>query len=138
MPDLQTALEDDIKSWEGIQAVPHQFGGTEFQWGTVEIGHIHSGAHRGMTDIPFTRRIREALVAAQLAHIHHTLPDSGWITFQIRTPEDAEAARMLMRLSYVQKRRRQLSAEAFAAELAALPLPETVKQAAQGQIEKEE
>jgi hypothetical protein len=128
-----TTLESDIASWDGVQAVPHRFGGTEFQWGNVEIGHIHRG---GMTDIPFTRRIREALVAAQLAHIHHTLPDSGWITFQIHTPEDVEAARTLMRLSYLHKRRRRLPADALSAEIAILTLPETVKQAAFGQVEE--
>ena len=131
------ALEADIAAWEGVQTASHQFGGKEFQWGTVEIGHIHDGRHSGMTDIPFTRRIRDALIASELAHIHHTLPDSGWITFQIHTEEDIEAARTLMRLSYLHKRRRRMSVEEFTTELAALDLPDTVKQAVQRQQDQE-
>jgi hypothetical protein len=129
MAELEAAFETEVTSWDGIQAVPHRFGGTEFQWNNVEIGHIHSG---GMTDIPFTRRIREALVEAQIAQIHHTLPDSGWITFHIRTPDDVETAQILMRLSYIHKRRR-VSQEAFLAELETLALPGIVKTAARGQ-----
>lgn len=130
-----TALEQEIAAWEGVSAEPHRFGGIEFQWGGVEIGHIHRS---GMTDIPFTRRIREALVAAQITQPHHLLPETGWITFYMRTPQDQQTVRTLMRLSYLQKRRRRMPAEQFAAEMAALPLPEAVKQAAGGSIETEE
>jgi len=129
------ALEQEIAAWEGVQATTHRFGGIEFQWGGVEIGHIHRG---GMTDIPFTRRVREALVAAQITELHHLLPETGWITFYIRTPQDLETVRTLMRLSYLQKRRRRMPHDDFVTELASLALPETVKQAAQGHIEKEE
>ena len=129
MVDLQTALEIEVKSWDGIEAVTHRFGGTEFKWNNVEIGHIHRG---GMTDIPFTRRIRQALVATQLAQPHHFLPETGWITFYIRTSEDVETACILMRLSYIHKRQR-LSQSDFLAQLETLVLPEPVKWAAQGQ-----
>ena len=129
MIDLQNALELEIKSWEGVEAVTHRFGGTEFQWNNVEIGHIHRG---GMTDIPFTRTIRKALVSAQLAQPHHLLPETGWITLYIRTSDDVEIASLLMRLSYIHKRRR-LSQADFLAELETLGLPASVKWAAQGQ-----
>ncbi len=128
-------LEQEISAWDGVQAAPHRFGGVEFQWGGVEIGHIHRG---GMVDIPFTRRIREALVAAHITELHHLLPETGWITFHIRTPQDIDTVRTLMRLSYLQKRRRRLPQGDFAAEMASLALPDSVKQAAQGQIEKED
>jgi hypothetical protein len=135
MTDLYTPLEQDMKTWEDIQTVPHRFGGVEFQWGHVEVGHVHRG---GMMDIPFTRRIRETLVDAHLVQPHHLLPDTGWVTFYIRTPEDLETARTLMRLSYLQKRRRRMSAAAFATELEALALPDAVKQAAQGQPQEQD
>jgi hypothetical protein len=134
MADLEAAFETEVTSWDGIQAVPHRFGGTEFQWQNVEIGHIHRG---GMTDIPLTRRIREALVEAQIAQTHHVLPDSGWITFYIRTPDDLETAQTLMRLSYIHKRRRVSQAD-FLAELETLALPDAVKQAALGQASKQD
>lgn len=130
MPDLYTPLEQDMKTWDGIQAVPHRFGGVEFQWGHAEVGHVHRG---GMTDIPFPLRIRDALIAAQLVQPHHLLPETGWITFYIRTAQDLETARALMRLSYLLKRRRRMSAKDFTTELSALDLPETVMQVTLGQ-----
>src|SRR5687767_9544545 len=129
MTDLYSAFEAEVKSWDGIEAVTHRFGGTEFQWENIEIGHVHRG---GMTDIPFTRRIRQALVEEQIAQPHHILPDTGWITFYIRTPDDVETACTLMRLSYIHKRRR-LSQADFMTELELLALPDTVKRAAQSQ-----
>lgn len=91
---------ESIGTWEGVSIEPHRFGGREFKLGKVEVGHIHSN---GMVDIPFTRRIREVLVAENHAEHHHLLHDSGWITFYMRRPEDVTHALWLYRLSYVQK-----------------------------------
>jgi hypothetical protein len=135
MSDLYMPLEQEIKTWDGIHAVPHRFGGVEFQWNHTEVGHIHRG---GMMDIPFTRRIRDALLDAQLVEPHHLLPETGWITFYIRTAQDLDTARTLMRLSYLHKRRRRLPEADYAAELALLVLPETVQKSAQGLSEPAE
>jgi hypothetical protein len=37
----------------------------------------------------------------RLAEEHHWIPNSGWITFQMRTEEDLSHAVWLMRLSYL-------------------------------------
>lgn len=93
---------DEISRWDGIAVEPHRFGGREFTLGKVEIGHIHNN---GMVDIPFTRAIREQLVAEGHAELHHLLRDSGWISFYIRQGIDIDAALWLYRLSYIQKMR---------------------------------
>jgi Ni,Fe-hydrogenase I large subunit len=97
--DVQTIIEQ-VQAWQGVETAPHRFGGVEFNLGKVEVGHIHSN---GMVDIPFTRKLREQLVAQGEAQPHHLLAESGWITFHLRTPQDVAQALRLYRLSYVQK-----------------------------------
>jgi hypothetical protein len=97
--DVQ-ALIERISELDGIVTHPHRFGGIEFNYGKVEIGHVHSN---GMVDIPFTRSLREHLVADNEAELHHLLQDSGWITFFVHQDGDVENAVRLFELSYLQK-----------------------------------
>src|SRR5688572_5565310 len=126
MKALVERFVETVSQWEAVQHEPHRFGGTEFKLGNVEIGHIHHG--NGMVDIPFTVKMREALVAEGLAQHHHLLHDSGWITFLIRDESSLKRALWLMRLSYLQKNshRKVLDAD----ELASLKLSDNLKAAA--------
>ena len=54
-----------------------------------------------MVDIPFPRSVRDALLAEGLAEEHRRVPNSGWITFQVRSDADIQHAVWLMRLSYL-------------------------------------
>lgn len=93
------AFEQEVSAWENISVHPHRFGGVEFQFGDAEVGHVHAN---GIVDIPFPRSIRDALLADGLAEEHHWVPNSGWITFQIRREEeDLRHALWLMRLSHL-------------------------------------
>ncbi|MGH9537560.1 MAG: luciferase family protein [Terriglobales bacterium] len=92
------ALELEISAWPQLSTHPHRFGGREFRFGSAEIGHIHRG---GIVDIPFPRSVRDALLKDGLAEEHRWVPNSGWITFQVRSDEDVKHAMWLMRLSYV-------------------------------------
>lgn len=96
---------ETICQWDGVNPTSHRFEGTEFKFGRVEVGHIHHG--NGMVDIPFTVKVREALVHENLAQHHHMLEDSGWITFFIHDDADLNHAIWLMRLSYLQKTSRR-------------------------------
>jgi hypothetical protein len=91
-------LEGEVSTWQNISVHPHRFGGREFLFGKPEVGHIHVG---GMVDIPFPRSVRDALLAEGLAEEHHWVPNSGWITFRIRSEQDFDHALWLMRLSYL-------------------------------------
>ncbi len=66
--------------------------------GSAEVGHVHTG---GIVDVPFPRSIRDALLAEGLAEEHRWVPNSGWITFQVRSEADLKQALWLMRLSYL-------------------------------------
>jgi hypothetical protein len=91
-------LEDEISAWPNVSFHPHRFGGREFLFSAAEIGHVHVG---GIVDIPFPRSIRDALLDQGLAEEHHWVPNSGWITFRVRTEDDLKHAVWLLRLSYL-------------------------------------
>jgi Family of unknown function (DUF5519) len=90
-------IEVTVSAWEGVTAHPHRLGGTEFRLGDREIGHVHGD---GLVDVPFPTSVRNELVAAGQAVPHHVLPESGWVSFYIRQPEDVERAIALLRRSY--------------------------------------
>jgi hypothetical protein len=91
-------LSQEVCSWPHVSIHPHRFGGREFRIGNAEIGHVHTG---GVVDIPFPRSVRDALLTEGLAKEHRWVPNSGWITFQIRGEADFEHAVWLLRLSYL-------------------------------------
>jgi Family of unknown function (DUF5519) len=91
-------LENEVGMWPDVSVHPHRFGGREFLFGNAEVGHVHTG---GIVDIPFPRPVRDALLAEGLAEEHRWVPNSGWITFRIRSEEDLKHALWLMRLSYL-------------------------------------
>jgi hypothetical protein len=90
-------LEETVASWPRISVHPHRFGGCEFRFANAEVGHVH---YRGIVDIPFPRSIRDALLTEGLAEEHRWVPNSGWITFRVRSDKDLQHAVWLMRLSY--------------------------------------
>ncbi len=91
-------LEQEVSGWQHVSVHLHRFGGREFRFGSAEMGHVHTG---GIVDIPFPRSVRDALLADGLAEEHRWVPNSGWITFQMRSEKDLSHALWLMRLSYL-------------------------------------
>ena len=65
--------------------------------GKRELGHIH-GNH--LIDIPFPKPVRDELVNTGQAERHHILPDSGWISFFLKSEADIDHAISLMRTSF--------------------------------------
>jgi hypothetical protein len=92
-----TQIIETLLTWDGIEAHPHRFGGTEFRIGNREIGHIHGDS---LVDIPFPKKIRDGIVAAGEAEPHHILPETGWVSFHLREESDVEHAIQLLRRSY--------------------------------------
>jgi hypothetical protein len=92
------SLASEISTWPEISIHPHRFGGKEFRHKKAEVGHIHPG---GIVDIPFPIPIHDALLADGSAEAHHWVPNSGWITFRIRSASDERHALRLLRLSYL-------------------------------------
>lgn len=90
-------VRQELAAWPGLEAQPHRFGGTEWKLGRREIGHIHGDA---LVDIPFPKKVRDEVTAAQLAERHHFLPESGWVSVWLRQPSDLANALLLLRKSY--------------------------------------
>ena len=90
-------IVDTLLTWEGIEAHPHRFGGTEFRIGRREIGHIHGDS---LVDIPFPKKVRDEVVAAGEAQPHHILPETGWVSFYLHKDGDIEKVINLLRRSY--------------------------------------
>jgi hypothetical protein len=88
---------DTLLKWDGIEAHPHRFGGTEFRIGKREIGHIHGDS---LVDIPFPMKIRNEIVAAGEASPHHILPETGWVSFYLKEDGDVQRAIDLLKRSY--------------------------------------
>jgi len=90
-------IVDTLLAWDGVEAHPHRFGGTEFRIGKREIGHIHGDA---LVDIPFPKKVRDEVVAAGEAQPHHILPETGWVSFYLNEAGDVEKAIILLNRSY--------------------------------------
>ena len=119
-------LEDVVGSWPRITVHSHRFGGREFRFANAEVGHVHYG---GVVDIPFPRPVRDALLAEGLAEEHRWVPNSGWVTFRVRSEVDLQHAVWLLRLSYLRYALKSAAdpRELFAAATEELQLTSTFK-----------
>jgi hypothetical protein len=94
--DARDAVTREVSAWEGVSVHDHRFGGVEFRVGRRELGHLHPR----FADLPFTREIRDELVAANRARPHHILPQSGWVTVPMRDAAEIRNVIELFRLNY--------------------------------------
>jgi hypothetical protein len=118
-------IVNEVSNWKGVSAFPHRFGGTEFRYGKPEIGHIH---RNGLADIPFPTKIRDELIKENMAHPHHVLPETGWISFYVRNAEDIKTAILLFRLSYLRYAiKRDENNSSYKDELENTNLPDSIK-----------
>jgi hypothetical protein len=97
MRNAKKRITEAVTSWGEITLAPHRFGGTALMLGKRELGHIHGDR---LIDIPFPKPIRDELVSSGQAEPHHILPNSGWISFFLRTEADIDHAIKLMRTSF--------------------------------------
>ena len=61
------------------------------------MGHLHGDR---LADLPFPVRVRRELVESGRALPHHVLPDTGWVSYRIGSPDDVPGAIALFRLNY--------------------------------------
>jgi hypothetical protein len=101
MEDIAGRIEREVASWPGVTTHAHRFGGVEFRLGRREIGHLHG---KRWADLPFQKGIRDMLVETGRAQPHHVLPETGWVSRQIRSDEDVAEVIELFRLSYERAR----------------------------------
>jgi hypothetical protein len=97
MGGIAERITREVTGWPGVEAKPHRFTGIEFRVRGHEIGHLH-GDH--WADLPFPVRIRKELVAQGKARLHHVLPQTGWVSYPIRSEDDVSGALELFRMNY--------------------------------------
>lgn len=99
-----------VVTWNNVTVHPHRFGGIEFRFGRRELGHLHGDS---LLDVPFPLSVKEELLAAGKAQEHHVLPESGWISFRIRTSDDVAYAVELLHKSLEIALKSKLNKAAF-------------------------
>ena len=95
--DARKKIDLVVSSWPGVSSGQPRVGRSQWRLGRRQLGHVHGDE---MVDIPFPKRLRDELVAAQQVEPHQGRPDSGWITLRIRNDEDLKWAVVLLRYSY--------------------------------------
>ena len=97
MGQIHEAITRALLSWPEVTAAPHRFGGVEYRFRGRELGHLHGDR---LADLPFPVRIRDALIAAGRAAPHHILPQSAWVSCQLRDDADVANVVALFRMQY--------------------------------------
>lgn len=87
------ALEAAALRLPGVSPARHHYGGLGFRRDGQEFAHVHGN---GLLDVKLTRERAAEIVAAGCAAPHHVFGPSAWISFQLRTEEDCEAALALL------------------------------------------
>lgn len=90
-------IRKEILSWEGVSEKPHRFGGIELNYKNKELGHLHGDT---LADLPFPKSTRDEIIKQGLAQPHHVLPDSGWISYHMKSEADLPLLIQLFRMQY--------------------------------------
>ena len=94
---MKESLQDWILRLPNVTKAPHRFGGTEFQVHGLEFMHTHGTSH---LDIRLSKEEQEKILKEGKAEPHRFAPQAGWVTFRIRSENDAETAKELIHLAY--------------------------------------
>jgi hypothetical protein len=97
MVNFLKKVEEELSALPEVSAHPHRFEGRGFRFGNLCWADPYWRDSR--YSVPSS--IRDALLAERLAEEHHWVPNSGWITFRVRSEDDLKHALWLMRLSYL-------------------------------------
>ena len=99
-------FENAVCRKDAIQRRPHRFGGVGFFVGTTEIGHLHGN---GLLDLFVGKSFRTDQVGRGRALPHHVFPESGWISFWLRSPADIAQAIELFEIASMYRTTSQLN-----------------------------
>ena len=97
MTSIKETIEREVGGWPGVEERVHRLGGVEFRVNGHEIGHLHGDR---MADLPFPVTMREELVEAGEAQLHHVMPQTGWVSYRIRGERDVAGALDLFKKNY--------------------------------------
>jgi len=99
---LTKAEFDTVKAWisdlADVTSGPHRFGGVEFKARGLEFMHFHGQTH---LDIRLSKADQARVLAEGKAEKHLYAPEAGWVTFIIKSGEDIDKAKEIVRLAYI-------------------------------------
>lgn len=95
-------LKDWILQLDGLNQGPHRFGGTEFQVNGLEFMHSHG---ESFLDIRLSMEDQAKALKDGVALPHRFAPQAGWVSFRLRTNDDLESAKQIIRLAYENARK---------------------------------
>ena len=97
MSDIAGRIRQEVERWPDVTVELLGADFLEFKLGHRELGHLHGSR---LADLPFPIKIREELVREGKASLHYIHPESGWVSFWIRSEEDIAAVVRLFRMNY--------------------------------------
>lgn len=90
-------IEREVAGWPGVTTGDTGRGGLQFNYGRVELGHVHGNS---FADLPFPKKVRDELIEQGRASVHDPLPDSGWVRHRMGGPEDVTEVIELFCMDY--------------------------------------
>jgi hypothetical protein len=69
-----------VKSFGGVTANYHRYGGIEFRIANKEICHMHGD---GLVDLLISRKIKEEFGINSELEPHHVHPNTGWVSVSL-------------------------------------------------------
>ncbi|UVS68179.1 DUF5519 family protein [Nitrososphaera viennensis] len=93
------AIKQELLGWEGVTMHDHDFATTRFYVNGIEMGHIHGDE---IADLQLPAKISKRLVSEGKVLPHHVIPKSGWVSHEIKKPEDVK---VVIDLFYLQHQR---------------------------------
>jgi hypothetical protein len=90
-------IAETVDSWEGATTYALRSGDVELRAADSQLGYLHGDT---MADLLLPDGIRDKAIATGLAHQHHVLPDSNWVTVHIRRPEQLKEIVALLHSAY--------------------------------------
>jgi len=94
---MTRSLQDWILQLPSVTKASHRFGGTEYQIHGLEFMHSHG---HDFLDIRLSKEDQERVLQEGKAESHRFAPQAGWITFKIKSEDDIEAAKVIIRLAH--------------------------------------
>jgi Family of unknown function (DUF5519) len=92
-----SAVEKEAQRLPDVNLGVHRYGGIGFFFRGKEMSHIHGN---GLLDC-FVGRTNRDLLLRESGGVtaHHVFPDSGWVSFSVKNPDDVGRALELIQVA---------------------------------------
>lgn len=95
---MNKSLQSWILQLPNVSEAPHRLGGTEFRVQDLEFMHSHG---ESQLDIRLSKEDQERILKLGKAEPHTSFHHrQGWVVLRIRSENDLESAKELIRLAY--------------------------------------